>query len=162
MWYISACINILHLHAAQWGVAHGSPVSEPGERQERGRNYLIQQSPVDGGSARTALLRHDASPEVTPPGRRSSALLQPIKKVGHLPSKLCLDWNMIPYYFYQTRSLTIATSLICYVTISACSCGTDREKTGSGGQHWCLGHVDISTNLCFLQHHLLGLLQVAS
>ena len=78
-----------------------------------------------------------------------------------LLSKLCPDWNVIPHYFYQTRSMTIATSLISYWTISACSCGTDREEAGTGGQHWCLGNVDISTNLCFLQHHLLGLLQVA-
>ena len=44
--------------------------SPGGVSQERGRNYLIQQSPEEGGGARTALLRHDS-----PDGRTRTALL---------------------------------------------------------------------------------------
>ena len=47
-----------------------------------------------------------------------------------------------------------------FLILTACSGWIDREKAGSGGQHRCLGDVDLTSNICVLQLDLLDLLQV--
>ena len=57
---------------------------------------------------------------------------------------------------------TAKISKIRIKTISARSNRTDGEKTGAGGQHRRVGHVDISPHLRAVQRHLLDTLQVTA